>query len=305
MTAAPNAPRLNARAAAELAALGTLWGGSFLGVRIALDDLPVAWIVAHRVVWAALALWVAVRLAGLRVPGGRGLWGRLAVMGCLNNAIPFALIAWGQQHIETGLAAILNATTAVFGVLVAAAVVPGERLTPRRMAGVCVGLLGVALAIGPDALAGFDLRAAGQIAVLGATVSYACAFAWARRALAGVHPAIAAAGMLTCSAAIAVPVALVLDGPPVVPATQTVLALAYMALPATALAYLLYFRIVATAGAGNAGLVTLVVPPVAIGLGAAVRGEVLGPTALTGFAVIAAGLLILNPPGLPQRWRAR
>jgi drug/metabolite transporter (DMT)-like permease len=294
-------PRLSARAAAELALLGAIWGGSFLAIRIALDDLPVAWVVAHRVFWAALALWMVVRVARLPVPVDSALWARLAVMGLLNNVIPFALIAWGQQHIETGLAAILNATTAVFGVLVAAALVPGERLTVRRMIGVVAGLVGVALAIGPEALSGFDLRSAGQIAVLGAAVSYAFSFAWARRALAGVHPAVSAAGMLTCSAAVAVPAALLLDGPPVMPGTGAVVALAYMALPATALAYLLYFRIVRDAGAGNAGLVTLIVPPVAILLGAVVRAEVLAPNALAGFAVIGAGLLILNPPRIARR----
>jgi len=297
----PSVPVLSSRAAVEIALLGAMWGGSFLAVGVALDDLPVAWIVAHRVAWAAAALWLVVCLARLPLPGGGGQWARLAVMGLLNNLIPFALIAWGQQHIETGLAAILNATTAVMGVLVAAALVPGERLTLRRLVGVLTGLAGVALAIGPSALAGFDLRSAGQIAVLAATVSYALAFAWARRALSGTHPAASAAGMLTCAAVVAVPVAFLLDGPPTLPGVPAIAAMAWLALPATALAYLLYFRIVAAAGAGNAGLVTLIVPPVAILLGTAVLGEALGPHALAGFAVIGAGLLILNPPRLGAR----
>jgi drug/metabolite transporter (DMT)-like permease len=187
------------------------------------------------------------------------------------------------------------------GVLVAAALVPGERLTLRRMVGVVTALVGVALAIGPSALAGFDLRSAGQLAVVGATLSYALALVWARRALAGVHPATSAAGMLTCSAVVAVPVTVVLDGAPTLPGLAAVAAMVWLALPATALAYLLYFRIVRAAGAGNAGLVTLIVPPVAILLGTAVRGEALGPHALAGFAVIGVGLLILNPPRLGLR----
>jgi len=294
-------PALTPRAASEIVLLGAIWGGSFLAVRVALDAMPVAWIVAHRVAWAALALWLVVRIARLPVPRGGDQWARLAVMGVLNNVIPFALIPWGQQHIETGLAAILNATTAVMGVLVAAALVSGERLTLRRMVGVLTALAGVALAIGPSALAGFDLRSAGQLAVLGVTLSYALAFAWARRALAGVHPATSAAGMLTCSAVVAVPAAVLLDGAPTLPGPAALVAMAWLALPATALAYLLYFRIVRAAGAGNAGLVTLFVPPVAILLGTAVRGEALGPHALAGFAVIGAGLLILNPPRLRVR----
>ncbi|MCU0908644.1 MAG: DMT family transporter [Rhodobacteraceae bacterium] len=291
-----SAPGLSRQAARELALLATVWGGSFLAVRIALDEVPVAWIVAHRVTFAAAVLWMVALALRLPVPRTAAIWSRLAVMGLLNNVVPLSLIAWGQQHIETGLAAILNATTALMGVLVAAALVPGERLTARRLVGVLAGLAGVALAVGPEALAEFDLRSAGQAAVLAATVSYGCALVWARRMLAGVHPAMSATGMLTCSAMVAVPAAMVLDGPPVLPGAGAMAALAYMAILATAVAYLLYFRIVRAAGAGNAGLVTLIVPPIAILLGTVARDEALAPNALVGFAVIGAGLLILNPP---------
>jgi drug/metabolite transporter (DMT)-like permease len=216
-------------------------------------------------------------------------------MGLLNNVIPFSLMSWGQLHIETGLTSILNATTAIFGVIVAAIVFADERLTLRRAIGVGIGFLGVATAIGLESLASFDLRSTAQIAVLLGTVSYACASSWARARLGHLSPQVAAAGMLTCSAAVMLPVALIVDGP-VTLALQpdTVMAIAYYALIATAGAYLLYYRVLGLAGSGNLMLVTLLIPPVAILLGAAVLDEVLRPKAYAGFALLALGLLILN-----------
>jgi drug/metabolite transporter (DMT)-like permease len=116
----------------DMALLAGLWGASFLSIKLALTELPVLTLVAHRVVWAALVLWTYVLWRGIELPRGARIWGAFAVMGLLNNAIPFGLMAWGQQFIETGLTSIFNAATAVFGVLVAAMVFADERLTPRR-----------------------------------------------------------------------------------------------------------------------------------------------------------------------------
>ncbi|RVV99879.1 DMT family transporter [Mesobaculum littorinae] len=290
-----------------LGLLSLIWGGSFLSVRIALDEIGPLWAVAHRVFWAAIVLWGAVALMRLPMPRGWRIWGTFAVMGLLNNILPFGLMAWGQLHITSGLTSIFNAATALFSVLVAALVFADERLTRRRMAGLALGFAGVVCAIGPEALHDFDLRSAGQIAVLAGTVCYALAAAWGRIAMTGLRPEIAAAGMLTASSVMAVPLAWAVEGAPDASLSAATLgAIAYYALVATALAYLLYYRVLAAAGAGNVTLCTLMIPPVAITLGALVRGERLAPLALAGFGLLALGLLVLNGRlRLPLSFRPR
>ncbi|MGI9395127.1 MAG: DMT family transporter [Boseongicola sp.] len=290
-----NTTRISNRTWIELVLLGLLWGGSFLAVRIALDEIGVFASVAHRVLWAALALWVLVFIQGIRVPGSPRIWGALLIMGLLNNVIPFSLLSWGQLYIETGLTAILNAATAIWGVLIAAMVFRDERLTLPRLIGVTLGFIGVATAIGLHNLQSFDLRSLAQIAVIGATISYALAGSWARATLSGVSPILSAAGMLTTSAIVVVPLAWVVEGPLTLALEpRTWGAIAYFSLAATAAAYLLYYRILAQAGAGNLLLVTLLVAPVAIILGVLFRGEELTVGAYAGFALLALGLLILD-----------
>jgi drug/metabolite transporter (DMT)-like permease len=298
-TASVPANDISPRAWAELLLLALIWGGSFLAIRTALDEIPFVTSVAWRVAPAALALWLWVLWRRIPLPAP-GAWGALAVMGLLNNVVPFGLMAWGQLHITTGLTSILNAGTAVFGVL-AAALLADERLTPRRALGVALGFAGVATAIGLRELLALDLRSLAQLAVVGGTISYALAGVWAKRRLRGMAPEAAAMGMLTCSAAIAVPAALVIDGwrPPGQP--DTLLAVGYYAVVATAVAYLLYYRVLAMAGAGNLLLCTLLIAPVAILLGALVRGERLEPAAFAGFALLALGLLILDGRLLRRR----
>lgn len=286
---------MSGRAWGELSLLALLWGGSFLSIRVALDEIGYVTSVAHRTFWAALLLWAVVLLARIKVPRSPRIWGAFLVMGLLNNVIPFSLMAWGQLHIESGLTSILNAATAVFGVIVAALVFQDERLGLRRLLGVALGVLGVATAIGLSNLARFDLRSLAQLAVLTGTVSYALAGAWARGTLGGLPPQLAAAGMLTGSSLVMVPAAIWLEGPPSFALRpETWAAIGYYALLATAVAYLLYYRVLAMAGSGNLLLCTLMIPPVAIVLGAVVRGEALLPQAFLGFAVLALGLLLLD-----------
>ena len=242
---------ISARAWAELLLLGLIWGASFLSIRIALDEVSVLSSVCHRVGWAALVLWAVVLIRGEAVPRSARLWGSFAVMGLLNNVLPFTLMAWGQLSIESGLTSILNAFTAVAGVIVAALVFADERLTARRLAGVALGFAGVTLCVGPALLAGFSLRSAAQLAVLAGTLCYALAGAWARVRLKRLSPLVAAAGMLTCSTLMMLPLTLVLEGDIDLPATATgAAAIGYYALIATACAYLLYYRVLAMAGAG-------------------------------------------------------
>jgi drug/metabolite transporter (DMT)-like permease len=286
---------LSPRAWAELGLLSLLWGASFLSIRTTLDEVPVLTSVAHRVVWAAVALWLVVIATRTPLPKRARVWGALLVMGMLNNVIPFTLMAWGQLHIETGLAAILNAATAVWGTLIAAAVFRDERLTVRKAAGVALGFGGVAVAVGAGALAALDPRSLGQLAVVAGTVSYAFAAVWARARLKGLPPVVAAAGMLTGAALVMAPFAVVVEGrPSFALAPVTWVAMGYMALVATAFAYLLYYRVLAMAGSANLLLVTLIIPPVAILLGAWVRGEALPPHAFAGLGMLAAGLLVLD-----------
>lgn len=289
------------RAWAELGLLALIWGASFLSVRIALDEIAPLTSVLHRVFWAMLVLWAVVIALRLPVPREPRIWGAFLVMGLLNNVIPFSLMAWGQLHIASGLTAIFNAATAIFAVLAAALLLSDERLTARKAVGVALGFAGVSVAIGLDALRTFDLRSLAQLAVVGGTVSYALAAVWARRTMAGLRPQVAAAGMLTGATVLMIPLVLWAEGTPT-PALQpdTLLAIAYYAGIATALAYLFYYRVLAMAGAGNLSLVTLLVAPVAIVLGALVRGETLSPNAYGGFLLLALGLIVLD--GRAWRW---
>ncbi|RLJ41653.1 drug/metabolite transporter (DMT)-like permease [Litoreibacter meonggei] len=279
----------------EMGLLAVIWGGSFLSIRLALNEVPVMTAVAHRVFWAMLVLWGYILVRKFPLPTSPKIWVAFLVMGLLNNVIPFSLMAWGQLHIETGLTSILNATTAIFGVVVASIVFSDERLTKSRAIGVVLGFLGVATAIGLENLMQFNIRSTAQLAVLAGTLSYAFAGAWARKMLVGLSPQVAAAGMLTGSTAVMVPLAFAIDGPPSFQLSVTAWgAIAYYAVVATACAYLLYYRILAMAGSGNLMICTLLVAPVAIILGALVLGEELAPRAYAGFGLLALGLLVLD-----------
>ncbi|MCI4661820.1 MAG: DMT family transporter [Neomegalonema sp.] len=298
MTTAPHAQVAapSPRAWALLLLLGTIWGGSFLFIALALRGWPPFTLVAFRVLLGALSLWGFILWRGLPLPRlSLRLLGTWAVMGLLNNAIPFSLIVWGQTQIESGLASILNAMTAVFGVLLAALLLSDERMSGAKLVGTLLGLIGVAVIIGTQSLGQLDPRQLGQWAVLGATLSYALATVWGRVALKGQMPLFNAAGMLAGSALIMIPLALLVDGAPnISPPLEAVLALLALGIGATALAYLLYFRIMAEAGAANTMLVTLIVPPFAVLLGWLVLGETLSLDDLAGFALIAAGLLVID-----------
>lgn len=286
--------QMTARNWAELVLLGTIWGGSFVGNRLALDSFGIFPTVAFRLTGACLVLWAFVLWRGLALPRGWRIWAAFAVMGFLNNALPFSLITWGQLTVPSGLAAILNASTAIFGVVIAALAFRDERLGRRKMAGVAVGFLGVTVAIGLGNLAAFRPGSLGQLACLLAAVSYGLSGAWARARLSHLPPQVAAAGMLTTSAAMTLPFALATGLPAVAPPPQAWAAVAYLALVSTALAYLLLYRLIAAAGAGNASLSTLIAAPMAVTLGGLILGEGLPARAFAGFALIAAGLLILD-----------
>lgn len=279
----------------SLALLGAIWGLSFVSIRVALDEIGPLTVVAHRTFWAMVVLWLVVLVYRLPIPRAPRVWAAFFVMGLLNNAIPFTLMSWGQLYIESGLTSILNAATAIFGVLAAALFFADEQLTFRKATGVFLGFCGVTTAIGLENLASFDLRSLAQIAVICGTISYALAGVWARKTLSGLPLQVAAAGMLTGSSFVMVPLAYWIEGPmDMTLETDTMIAIAYFAVIATAGAYLLYYRILGLAGSGNLMLVTLLVAPVAIVAGAVVLGEQLQPNAYAGFALLALGLVLID-----------
>ncbi len=287
---------------ALMGALALIWSGSFSANHLALQEVGVLTTVAFRVTGGAVLLWAWVLWRGLPVPEGLGWLRTCLVLGLLNNILPFCLIVWGQTLIPSGLAAILNAATAVFSVLIAALVFPDERLTRAKALGVALGFAGLVLAVGPEALHAFDLTSLGQLAVLGAALSYSVAAIFARGALRGIRPETGAAGMLTAASLILVPVALAMEGVPRLdysPATWG--ALFYLAAFASALAYMLFYQVLALAGAGNLGLVTLMIAPLAIALGALAFGEILPPAAYLGFLLLALGLLVIDGRILRRR----
>lgn len=280
-----------------LVILSILWGGAFFFVEIAVTALPPFTIVLLRVGLAAVALHMYLLSKGSAVPFDVRLWGAFLVMGLINNVVPFSLLVWGQTQIASGLASILNATTPIFTILVAHFLTSDEKMTGGRLAGVLIGFAGVAVMIGPAALAGLGASLLAQLACLGAALSYAFAGSFGRRfARLAVSPAQTAAGQVTASALILLPISMMVDRPWTLPmpgleAMASVLALALLS---TAVAYILFFRLLASAGATNIMLVTFLVPVSAILLGATILGERLDPEHFAGMTLIGLGLAAID-----------
>jgi drug/metabolite transporter (DMT)-like permease len=286
-----------------LIVLSLLWGGSFFFVGIAVRELPPLSIVVTRVTLAAMALAFVVHVSGVGLPRTRAAWAAFLVMGLFNNVVPFTLIVWGQSHIASGVASIFNAATPLFTVLVAHALTEDEKVTPGRLCGVVVGLVGVAVMIGEAAWQAFGVAILAQFAMLLAALSYAFGGVYGRRFRAmGIAPLATATGQVTASSLVLLPVMLAVDRPWTlpVPSTAAASALVALALVSTALAYIIYFRILATAGATNLLLVTFLIPISAIVLGVFILGETLTATHLAGMALIGIGLAAVD--GRPWRW---
>ncbi|NVJ71252.1 MAG: DMT family transporter [Alphaproteobacteria bacterium] len=284
-----------------LAMLSVLWGASFMAIEVAITAFPPLTVVTCRVLFASLGLLLFMRATGQQLPGaGRDdklkVWGALVVMGLLNNIMPFSLIVWGQTQIASSLASILNATMPIFTVFVAHFFISDERLTPQRFMGVFIGFLGVVSIIGLGGIAkGGALL--GQFAILGAALSYAFAVVAGRRFVGlGLKPVQMAFGQVTMAAIMLIPVTLMVDKPYLLPmpGAHVWAALLSLSLLSTALAYLLYFRLIAEAGATSASLVTLTVPVVATTFGILFLGEMLAASHVLGLGLIALGLMVLD-----------
>ena len=299
MTKAPTLT-LDSKSIPMLLLLAAVWGGSFFFGEVALREVPPLTLTLHRVIWAVPILVLIVLFKGISVPRSPRIWGAYLVMGALNNAIPFSLLFWGQTQIESGLVSILNGTTAMFAAVVAGLLLPDEPLTAKKVIGAGLGIAGVAFIMGPSALTNFNLSNLAQLAILGATLSYAFAGVWGKTALAGQLPLMNALGMLIGSTVLMIPIVLVFDGRPNLALSLGVWgALIGMAVLSTALAYFLYFAILVRAGAANLLLVTLLIPPVAIGLGAVFLDERIGIEAWIGFVIIGLGFAVTDGRLLP------
>ena len=281
-----------------LALLSLLWGGSFFFIGVAVKELPPLTLAALRVGLAALILWAGAPLISARPRRSGKAFAALALLGIGNNALPFALIAWGQTHLPAGLASILNAATPLFAVLVAHAFTVEEKLSRFKIIGAVAGMAGVAWVIGPNVLlgrGGVDAWAEG--AVLLAALSYAATAVFARRVSGlGLKPLDVATGQTTAGAIYLVPVALLFDRPWSLPVPSAAVIASVLAIAAlcTALAYVVYFRILSGAGATNVLLVTLVAPATSVILGALILHERLLARQFLGFAVIAVGLAFID-----------
>jgi drug/metabolite transporter (DMT)-like permease len=279
---------------AMLLTLSMVWGGSFFFNRIAVAEIPVFTIVACRVVLGAGLLWLVVLITRTKLPSEPRIYGQLFVLGFINSVIPFSLIVWGQTHLGSGLASIINATTPFFTVIVANAFLADERLTLQKFAGVITGIAGVSAMIGLSAFADAGTNVLAELALVASSIAYAIGTPFARRFRA-LPPLIVATGQITSAAIIITPVALIIDHPwTLSPSPAAMASVAGLASLCTAFAYLLYFRILRSAGATNVALVTFLVPVSAILLGILFLGEQLEARQIAGMLAISAGLALID-----------
>ncbi|MCQ1571967.1 DMT family transporter [Neorhizobium galegae] len=295
-------PKPSATAWALILLLGLIWGGSFFFARVAVVEVPPFTLVFLRLFLAAAALHIYLHGRFGLYATLRTHWRSFLVMGFINNALPHTLIFFGQTEIGAGLASILNATTPIWTVLIANRWTADEKLTPAKIAGCLAGLAGTAVLIGPGVTAAAAAPLWALILPILAAISYGVAGTYGKR-FRGLPAPVSATGQLTASSLMMLPVSLLADQPWALPApsTHAVLAILALALLSTAFAYLLYFRILGMAGATNASLVTLVVPPSAILLGALFLGERLEATDLVGMLLIGFGLVLLDGRLLRRR----
>ncbi|HMI19608.1 MAG TPA: DMT family transporter [Sphingomonas sp.] len=289
---------------ATLLILSVLWGGSFFFIGIAIHSIAPITLVLLRVSLGAGLLWAwrIIRREAWVLP--RAVIPALFLLALLNNALPFILFAFAQRTIPSGLASILNATTPIWGVIVAHLFTHDERMTPGKVAGVLLGFAGVAVMIGADLLGQIGTNVLAQLACLGSTLSYALAGVWGRRFRGlGVSPVAVATGSLSAAAIILLPLVLLFEPPwqASAPAPQAWMALAGLTFFSTAIAYILYFKLLASAGATNSLLVTFLIPVTAILLGTFVLGEHLAPRHFAGMALIGLGLAAIDGRLLRRR----
>jgi drug/metabolite transporter (DMT)-like permease len=290
----PEQPRMEAGDWFLLVLLSILWGGSFFFSKIAVQALPPLTLVFARFALAAGALGLYLKMRRLAVPRSPSVWAAFAGMGALNNLIPAGLIAWGQTIIASGLASILIAMTPIFSILVAHLLTTDDRISPNKVAGIVLGIAGVVILVGAESLQASQRSILAMSGCLAAALSYGFANVFGRRfRRLGITPTVGAFGQISATSVIALPLALAFDAPwqlPV-PHAEVWASMIGLAFLSTALGYVIFFRILASSGATNVSLVTLLIPVSAILLGSLVLGERLSIIQFCGMGLIGLGLI--------------
>lgn len=287
-----------------LGLLALLWGSSYLLIAIALDDLPPVTLMALRVSLAAALLVLVVRWQRHHLPRDPATWWDLFLQSLLNATAAWTLLAWGQQYVESGLAGVLNSTSPVFVFFITLLVTRHEPVSLRKLCGALLGIVGVVLVVGVGVLDGLGREVAGQAAILLGAALYACAAVNGKR-FARLPPLVTAASVLLCASAVLVPAALVLERPwTLAPGPQAVVAAVTLALFCTALALMIYFRLVRTLGSMGVASQAYLRAGVSVGLGMILLGETFRPAVGFGLLAIVLGVVAINlPPG--RRWMLR
>lgn len=281
---------------ALLLLLSTLWGASYSFIKLGVATIPPLTFIAARTLIAGAVLAVVIRSRRLGWPADRATWQRFLIQACLNSVVPFTLIAWAEQMTDAGLATILNSTSPIFVFLLTALVTRHEPLSSRKLFGVVAGLLGTCLIVGPQALDGLGNGLLAQLAIVAATICYAGA-AIVGRGFKGLDPMLPAAGSLLSGAALLGPVALVVDRPwTLTPSAASLAALLALATISTALAMVIYFRLVQTLGSLGATAQSYLRVPIGVGIGVLLLGERLSPTAWAGLACVVGGVIAMALP---------
>jgi len=275
--------------------LGAIWGSSYMFIKIAVVEVPAVTLVAARLVLAAVILWIAHRVLRRPAPRGRKLWGAYAVMGFLSGALPYILISWGEQHIHSSLAALLQATMPIFTVILARFLGRDERQTWTTGLGVMLGFIGVAVLMLPDLRQGLQINLLGQFAIIASSVSYASATIFARNQLRGQHPLTSTMGQITMGACFTLPLSLLIDRPftllPSLPAIASWLGLTILG---TVVAYVIYYALIERTSATFVSTVTYIIPIVGLILGALVLSEPITLNLLLSTALIITGVLLVR-----------
>jgi drug/metabolite transporter (DMT)-like permease len=286
---------------ALLAALATLWGASYTFIRIGVATIPPITLIAGRTLIAGLLLLVIMRWQGVRLPTDAATWRRFLFQACLNSVIPWTMVAWSERALDAGLATILNSTSPIFTFFLTFAVTRHEALTSRKLLGVVSGMAGICLIVGVQALAGFGEQLISQIVAVLAAICYAGAAIFGR-GFKGLDPMAPAAGSLLCGAAILIPLSLVVERPWTLhPSMDSVLALLALAVFSTALAFVIYFRLIQTLGSVGTTAQAYLRVPIGVALGVLFLGERLSPTAWIGLACVVIGVAAMTIPARKAR----
>ena len=290
-------PKMSAADWGIIMLLSLLWGGAFFMIELGLRGFPPITLVFLRMALAVPPMLLILKVMGHRLPVDVKSWRQLFILGTINAALPFILFFWGQTQIDSGLASILNATTPLWGVVTAHFMTRDEKATPARVVGVFLGLAGITVMVGTDALGGMSGNVLAQMACLAATFFYALAAVYARTlSQSTMTPLVVATGQVITAALIMLPIMLAIDQPWKLPtpAWDAWAGAIGLAIPSTAIAYVFYFRLIDKAGASNAMLVAFIMPVIAVVLGVAALGETVEPKEAAGAVLIALGLLAID-----------